>query len=93
MIQKIIENKGRDVRPCEKIVGNESNVTTLANFWEKNAELFHLIAAESLLDYAMESDYTKDEIVAYRLGLSEIGAFMQKCLVEREQRSQPASKE
>jgi len=93
MIKKVVENKAKDVRPCEKVVGSESQVTKLASFWEKNATLFHLIAADSLLDYAMENDYTKDEVVAYRLGLSEIGAFMQKCLAEREQRSQPVPKD
>ena len=92
-IQQNIKNTGLDVLECEKVVGNEANVTKLANFFEKNAALFHLITADCLLDYAMENEYTKDEMVAYRFGLGEVGKFMQKCLEEREQRSQPVPKD
>jgi len=93
MINQVIENQAKDVRPCEKIVGNESNVTTLANFYEKNATLFKLIVTHKLLEYAQDNEYTKEELEAYRAGLLQVGVFMDKCLVEREQRSQPVPKD
>lgn len=80
----LIANKGQDGTYCQKVLGSEPRVFTLAGFSEKNAPLMHLITLNALVEYMEENDFTKDELIAFKLGVGAIGKFMAQCVQERE---------
>lgn len=83
-MHNLISNKGQDGTYCEKVIGSTPRVHTIAGFSEKNAPLLHLITLNALVEYMEENDFTKDELVAFKLGVGAIGKFMAQCVQERE---------
>ena len=79
---KLIKNKAQGTRDCEKVLGSETQVAIVANFYANNAELIDLIATDALIEYAFAEDYDSREIVAFRAGIGSMGAFMQLCQEE-----------
>jgi len=87
-IIKLIENKGLGDTECTKVLGSSAKVNTVANFYERNAELLHLISTDALLEFVETNKYTHDELTCFKLGVASIGEFMSKCWAEREARKQ-----
>jgi hypothetical protein len=82
MIDKLVENRGKTNERCLSVLGSTARVKTLASIWEKNAQLFEMIALDGLLKYAQEEVFTEKEFEAYRAGIAHVGAFMAECVAE-----------
>jgi len=81
--RKLVENRGEDTTPCIKVVGTLEALYVLADFWERNAQSFHLIATNCLLDYTYREEFSAEQSTAYKQGLADIPLFLQKCVDER----------
>ena len=82
--KKLLENRGKKATYCEKILGDLEGLYLLADFWERQAGLVHLIATNELLEYIDNESFDNKELDAFRCGLSMIPLFLQKCLEERQ---------
>ena len=61
-IKKYIQAKGSKDDGCSRVLGSKAKRDTVAPFYEKNAELVHLIAVDSLINYVLYlwNKYDKD---------------------------------
>ena len=84
MITEIIENKGKEGTPYERLLGSDENLNTIAEFWQNNAKLVQLIATNALIKYCEDESFTSEEAAAFKLGLGKVGDAMQDCWEERE---------
>ena len=84
-LDELIKNKTQEgeLTECEKVLGDLSRVYRVADFWDTNADLIELIAANELLEYATTERYTSEESSAFRAGLHKMGMFMARCADER----------
>jgi len=86
MINKVIENKAKEGTPYERLLGSSREMNKIAEFWEKNAKLIHLIATDELIKYCEGAEFTSEEVSAFKLGLGRVGAAMQSCWEERQKK-------
>jgi len=86
-LSELIDNKNKqgEVTSCEKVLGDLSRVYRVADFWDTNADLWELIVANMLMDYALIGNFNAEEFAAYRGGLLSTGQFMERCAEERKQ--------
>ena len=84
---KIIENQVKIDQPCAAVLGSTQKVKSLANFWEKNADLVQMIQANGLLEYCQSESFNSDELVAFRKGLLVFGEFAENACVEASSQS------
>jgi len=80
-INQLIKNKGQTDKPCESILGDETNVHTLANMWEY-ADLIHIIGINEFIEWTSENKFTERELEAFQAGLSAFPNFAEKCYKE-----------
>jgi DNA primase len=85
MLNKLIDNYGKEGTECSKVLGSEGRVNQLASHW-KAANLYELIAAHELLEYIQKRSFNKEEIEAFKKGLAAIPSFLSQCHLEREAR-------
>ena len=86
LISELLENKSNDGTLYARLLGSMEGLNTIAEFWEQNAKLIHLIATDELIKY-LADDYnvfTSDECAAFKAGLGKVGAAMQACWEERQ---------
>jgi len=81
---QLIENKAKEGTPYERILGSMEGLNAIAEFWEKNAKLVHLIATDELIKYCEEELFANYECAAFKSGLGKVGAAMQACWEERQ---------
>lgn len=87
-LRKSFQNK-RGKKPedeCEKILGLNGKVIEFANFYETHEEDILIFIASTLHKWEAEREFTKDDLALYRLGLTEMAVFMDKCVGERERK-------
>ena len=84
MINEILNNKAKEGTYYERLLGSQEEMNLIAEFWEKNAKLIHLIATDELIKYCGEGSFTSEEAAAFKLGLGKLGVAMQSCWNERQ---------
>jgi len=92
-IKDYIKNKGTDGGECTKVLGTKAKRDQLAAFYEKNADLVHLISVDSLINYVATEAYTPSELGSFQAGVASLGTFLHRCLLEREQEKNKKSLE
>lgn len=87
-LRKSLENqRGRKAEDeCEKILGLNGRVNDFAAFYEKHEEDILVFTAAALHKWEGEREFNKEELAIYRLGLTEMAVFMEKCLTERDRK-------
>lgn len=81
--------KSRPETPnCEKILGFPHKVGEFGAFFREHAGDIDLVVSYLLMEYAKTQDFTPEVYAAYRLGLSEVPAFMDRCFKEVVKKSQ-----
>lgn len=88
IISELIDNKSHDGIKCEQVLGSSARVQQVLSFYRdpNNVKSMELIMANALLDYTSEKTFTKDELTAYKLGLSAVLEFMQEAHEESEKK-------
>lgn len=82
-LRKYFKNVLVGQKPCEKILGSTQDVRNFAAFYRDNSELLALLAAHAIYKYTEdEKGFSKEEIVAYKKGLSVLPVFFEECFVE-----------
>jgi len=87
MIDKIITNKQKGKKYCEKILGSQARVGTAGSFYERHEDILQIIKTHGLIDYAENNDFTEKEYAAYKGGLYYFVAFMEACSKESKPQS------
>ena len=80
-VRTIIKNKAQGIRPCEKVLGSETQVAIVANLWANHADIVQLIATNEILDY-LDEEFDSKECAAFKKGIYAMGTFMDKCHAE-----------
>lgn len=85
-INRLIENKGKPVGECQKVIGSLESLYALSDFWERYASDVQLIATNELLDYIEDIDrkFNSEQVDAFKEGLGAIPVFLQQCWEERQ---------
>ena len=65
-----------------EVVGDKVKRNDLAYFWDNNASELQLLTAVKLMEFTRDTSFTKQELDAYKLGLSEIPLFLELCSKE-----------
>lgn len=65
-----------------EVVGDKVKRNDLAYFWDNNASELQLLTAVKLMEFTRDTSFTKEELDAYKLGLSEIPLFLELCSQE-----------
>jgi len=78
----INDKQGEDF--CEKVLGSPQRVDQMGRFYTENERSIFLAITNSLLEFANENEYTKDELAAFKTGLGILPTFMKKCKIESE---------
>lgn len=83
-IEKVVENTGNNY--CEKALGGRQQLNQAAKLWLTSSSLLRIIATHELIEYiSNESNhFTKEQIDAFREGLSVIPAFLAQAAQEVE---------
>lgn len=85
MINKIIDNQAKGETYCQGVLGSEARVKALAGFWDRHAQLVHLVGVNGLIEYTQIEEFNKEELEAFKKGLSVFGIFCDKCYEESSQ--------
>lgn len=90
IISELIDNKSRDGLKCEQVLGSSARVKQILSFYrnQNNVKSLELIMTNALLGYTEEQTFTKEELTAYKLGLSAVLEFMQEAHEEYEANKQ-----
>ena len=83
-LKKLIKNRRHEGPECEKILSNSHAVKQFATFWDNNYEEIEIALANFTHQWMQDNDFTKEEMTAYKKGLSELPMFLMKCAVETE---------
>lgn len=62
-----------------QILGSEAKLKQAARLWEMHGDSLETIAAVKLLNWVRFSEYTPNELAAYKTGLAEIALFLAEC--------------
>ena len=81
-LNKYFENKKRGTTFCERIIGGD--VKKFSNFWDKCKDSLMALSAAMLLDYTVNTEPSKEELIAYKKGMADIAMFIGRCNMEIE---------
>lgn len=75
---------------CERVLGLNGKVNEFATFYEKHEDDLLIVVASALENFSTSQTYTKEELAFYKLALTELPLFMDKCVKERDRKLQEA---
>ena len=89
-LRKGLNNKKGKKREneCEQILGLPHIVDQFAYFYEQNEEELFIFIAATLERFQATKTYTSEQMDIYRMALTELPLFMEKCQKERDRRNQ-----
>ena len=83
-LRKLFDNQGKGTTHCEKVIGNRTNRKRFSEFWLKCHDELMLVAVHSLYRYIEDSEPSKEEMLAFKKGLSSVALFIGQCNTEIE---------
>jgi hypothetical protein len=87
-LRKSLENcRGKKKEDeCEKVLGLNGKVQEFAGFYERHEHDILTFIAAALHKWEAENEFDKDDLALYRLGLTELPVFLEKCVKERDRK-------
>ena len=82
-ITDLIGNKGQTDKPCLEVVGDENGLAEMANIWDRNAQLLHIIGINEFIEWTANREFTDKELAAFQEGLAALPNFIEKCYLEK----------
>jgi len=82
-MHELINNLGKEGTPCERVLGSEPKVNTIAAFNDKNYGLVQLITLHGIMEFTQNNSFSREEMDAFKAGIAYVGGFMAKCSEER----------
>lgn len=83
-LQKYLKRGRRAEGACADVLGNTTLVNKFAQFWKEQGDDLMLVSAVKLHEYELSTDYTKEEMQAYKKGLADLALFFNQCWLEIE---------
>lgn len=77
-----LKSANKQIPPCELILGGKVSVAQVGVIWKFNASELQLISAVKLNEYVTKETFTPKELIAFKLGLSTLPAFIEACYFE-----------
>jgi len=82
-LRKYIKRTNKeDQTICQKIFGSDAVINQFATFWESSGDDLMLGAAVKLHEFLSFQDFTKEELIAYRKGQSDLAGLFIECWKE-----------
>jgi len=82
-MKDLIDNLGKEGTPCERVLGSEPRVNSIASFYDENFGIIQLMTMSGIMEYAQNNSFTREEMDAFKSGIGYIGEFMSKCSAQR----------
>jgi hypothetical protein len=71
--------KPKSIKGREWQVIGETKVRDMAKFWDLNADTINLISANGLYEWISSTNFTPEQLIAFKEGLAVIPTFLEGC--------------
>jgi hypothetical protein len=81
-VQEFFDRPQNKMTPCQNILGSDAAVRAFCDFWAENEKEIGKLGAVKLYKYTNDHNFTKEELVAFKLGLVSALGFFKDCWIE-----------